>query len=211
MSGEISPVPLFSLSVSVCHYGWTMLDYAVHSGLRRKVLTAVDIVYDSIRAMNTWAPLWSSIVDSSIWHEPDHVCKIFITMLAIKDADHVVRHNAFQIANKAHKTEKEVIEALKILAAPDKRRLEPQPFDGRRIERVEDGWLVLNGQKYREMMSKIIRREQKRVWASENRSRATRRRPQTVPIEKDEHAHVKNFKNGVVDEYNQIRRDEETA
>lgn len=163
-------------------------------------------------SMNTWAPLWSSIVDSSIWHEPDHVCKIFITMLAIKDADHIVRHNAFQIANKAHKSEKEVIEALKILAAPDKRRLEPQPFDGRRIQKVDDGWLILNGQKYREMMSKIVRREQKRIWASENRSRSTGRRKstQTVPVEKDEHAHVNNFKKGLVDKFNQINRDDES-
>jgi hypothetical protein len=109
------------------------------------------------RSMNRYAPLWSGIVDSSIWDEPDYVVKIFITMLAKKDLDHVVRGNAFNIARWSRKTEKEVLDALKVLAAPDKRRLEPQPFEGRRIERVEEGWLVLNGSNYVKAMQKANR------------------------------------------------------
>lgn len=104
--------------------------------------------------MNTWAPVWSGLVDSSIWSEPDYVCKIFITMLALKDADHVYRGSAYQLAQRAKKTEKETLEALAILASPDRRREEPQPFEGRRIQGVEDGWLVLNGMKYRDMVRK---------------------------------------------------------
>ena len=45
----------------------------------------------------TWSPLWSNIVYSSIWDEPDHVCKVFLTMLALKESDHTVRLNAYQL------------------------------------------------------------------------------------------------------------------
>jgi hypothetical protein len=119
--------------------------------------------------MDRWTPLWSRIVDSSIWSEPDSVCKIFITMLACKDMDHVVRMNAYNISVRARKTEKEVLDALKILSSPDKKRLEPQPFEGRRIRKVEDGWLILNGEMYRKMMTKINRDEYKARWQRENR------------------------------------------
>ena len=121
--------------------------------------------------MNHWTPLFSKIVDSSIWTEPDHVCKVFITMLALKDSDQVVRYNAFGLAQRSHKTESEVLDALKILSSPDKKRIEPQPFEGRRIEKVQDGWKILNGIAYEEMMRKLNRREYQRVKQSEYRQK----------------------------------------
>lgn len=121
--------------------------------------------------MNTWAPLFSKIVDSSLWCEPDFVVKVFITMLAKKDADHIVRGSAFNIASWARKTEKEALEALRVLSSPDTRRLEPQPFEGRRIEKVPEGWLVLNGQAYQDMMRGLNRREYKRVKQAEYRAK----------------------------------------
>lgn len=120
--------------------------------------------------MNQWTPLWSMIVESSLWQdEDDATCKVFITMMAIKDPDHVVRFSAYQIGKKANKTEKEVLEALKILSSPDKRRLEPQEFEGRRIEKRPDGWFMLNGQKYQDMMQDIIRQRQQAQWQREQR------------------------------------------
>ena len=104
-------------------------------------------------------------MDSSVWSEDDLVRIIFITMLAKKDSDHVVRGSAYQIGRWANKDESEVLKALKVLASPDKKRLEPQPHDGRRIEKVEDGWLMLNGEEYRlkvqdEMRKARLRRAQ---------------------------------------------------
>jgi hypothetical protein len=119
----------------------------------------------------TWTPLFSKVVDSSLWEEPDYVVKIFITMLALKDADQVVRYNAYGIAQRARKTEKEVLDALKILSSPDKKRIEPQPFDGRRVEKVEGGWLLLNGLVYQEMMRGINRKEYKAAKQREYRER----------------------------------------
>lgn len=121
--------------------------------------------------MNRFTPLFSQVVDSSIWEEPYFVRVLWMTMLAKKDSDHVVRGNAYNISRWARMTEKEVIEGLKILASPDTKRLEPQTFDGRRIEKVEDGWFVLNGDKYEKMMRKVSDQVRKARWAREQRAR----------------------------------------
>lgn len=111
---------------------------------------------------NTWSPLWSGLVDSSIWDESDTVCKVFITMLALKDSDHVVRLNAYQLGKRARKSEVEVLEALKVLCSPDKRRVEQQEYGGRRVRAVPEGWLILNGEKYREKVRLEMKRARNR-------------------------------------------------
>lgn len=121
--------------------------------------------------MNTWSPLFSKIVDSSLWREKDEVIKIFLTMLAKKDADQVVRANAYMIGEWAKKTEAETLSALKVLASPDRRRIEPQPYEGRRIQKVADGWLILNGQYYENLMRSINRRAYKTAKQAEYRAR----------------------------------------
>jgi hypothetical protein len=121
--------------------------------------------------MDFYTPIFSKIVDSSLWDEPDYVVKVFLTMLAKKDRDFIVRGNAYNISCWSRKTEAETLDALKILSAPDKRRLEPQPFEGRRIERVEDGWLILNGKYYQDLMGTINRRAKKAMYEKKRRIR----------------------------------------
>lgn len=108
--------------------------------------------------MNTWAPLWSGIVESSLWEESGDVVKVFMTLLARKDADHICRLSAYKIHKLCNIDELDVLDILRVLASPDKRRREQQEFDGRRIEAVEDGWLILNGAKYRQMVSDEMRK-----------------------------------------------------
>jgi hypothetical protein len=116
-----------------------------------------------------FTPIFEEIVDSSIWAESDMVVKVFLTMLAKKDRDYVVRASAFNIARWANKTEDEVLKALKVLSSPDKKRLEPQEFEGRRVKKVDDGWLLLNGQKYDMKMRLMFERARKARWARQNR------------------------------------------
>ncbi len=99
---------------------------------------------------------------SSLWDEPDWLVKIFVTMLALKDSDHIYRGNAYQLSRESRKSETEVLEALKILASPDTRRVEQQAFEGRRIKAVDDGWLVLNGELYRGMVSDEMKKARNR-------------------------------------------------
>ena len=145
-------------------------------------------------AIDTWTPLWSKIVDSSIWSEPDTVRIVFVTMLAKKDSDHVVRGSAFNIARWSNKTEDEVIKALKVLSSPDRTRVEKQPYEGRRIEKVADGWLMLNGEEYRQKVSDEMRKARLR------RAQDTYRRKhgKSMPLN-GEQAAVKAFEEGHVD------------
>lgn len=121
--------------------------------------------------MNYYVPVFAKIVDSSLWSEPDFVVKVFITMLVKKDKDGVVRANAFNIAQWSRKSEDEVLKALKILSSPDKKRIEPQANDGRRIQRVEDGWLILNASFYQDLMRQANRREYQRKKQAEYRAK----------------------------------------
>ena len=60
---------------------------------------------------------------------------------------------------------------MKVLASPDTKRLEKQPHEGRRIERVEDGWLILNGKYYQDLMQSVNRRAYKAQKERERRER----------------------------------------
>ena len=145
--------------------------------------------------MTGYTPIFSKIVDSSLWEEPDCVVKVFLTMLAKKDGDNVVRGNAFNISRWAKKTEAETLEALKVLSSPDTRRIEPQPFEGRRIEKVDEGWRLLNGEFYQNLMRDINRRAYKARKQSEYRSKAGTRLKRGSPQAR-EIAAVREITNG---------------
>ena len=127
--------------------------------------------------MDFYAPLFSKIVDSSLWSEPDYVVKVFLTMIAKKDRDQVCRGNAYNIGQWARKSEKEVLDALRILSSPDTKRLEKQPHEGRRIAKVDDGWLILNGKYYEAQMQIINRRAYKASKEKEYRKRSKKDQP----------------------------------
>lgn len=101
--------------------------------------------------------------------------KVFLTMMALKDADQVVRVNAFGLGRRCWPmdadAEGKVLKALKILSEPDKKRKEKQAHDGRRIERVEGGWLILNGQEYEDLMRSLNRRNYKAAKQREYREK----------------------------------------
>jgi len=137
--------------------------------------------------MQSFFPLSSKVVDSSLWELPDHAVKVFITMMVKQDHDNVVRATAYNIAQWTRKPEAEVLDALKILAAPDTRRVEPQKFEGRRIQRVEDGWLILNGAYYQDLWKVVSRRQYKTRKQREYReARADNKEPVEVLVSDEE-------------------------
>ena len=130
-----------------------------------------------------WSPIWEEIVDSSLWQEPYHVRVLFTSMLALKDASFVVRGgDTHKLANRIHMKEQDVIDGLAVLCAPDTRRVGPQEFDGRRVEVVEGGWLILNGEKYRNQV-RLMAEQQKRARKAElmRQIRAAKKSAPAVP------------------------------
>jgi hypothetical protein len=120
-------------------------------------------------------------------------------MLAIKDADHVVRLSAYQLGKRARKTEVEVLDALKILSSPDTKRVEKQEFEGRRIQSVEDGWKVLNGEKFRDLVRKEAEKARNR-----RSQQAYRERQRLIAMRQNhplpgEAAYVRGVEAGTVD------------
>lgn len=135
-------------------------------------------------------------MDSSVWEEPYFVRVLFMTLMALKDPDHVVRKTSYALSKRGNMTEQEVMDGLKILSEPDKRRVEPQPFEGRRIQQQDGGgWLILNAQKYVDLIAeekKVRRRIYMRNYQRKKRA------GQGTPIA-GETAAVKDFENGATD------------
>lgn len=91
----------------------------------------------------------SGIVNSSIWSEPLATRVVWITMLALSNRFGLVKASTSGIQRSANVSVEQCEEAMDILQAPDldSRSLD---FDGRRIERVDGGWKILNYERYRE-------------------------------------------------------------
>lgn len=113
--------------------------------------------------------LFSTITDSSIWDQPDSVCKIWITMLSMADWHGCVYASLPGLANRARKTIREVEEALEVFRAPDPYSRSKE-HDGRRIIDIDGGWMLLNYRKHREARNAEALRESKRDWAARRRS-----------------------------------------
>jgi len=138
---------------------------------------------------------------SSLWDEDDFTIKVFLTMLAIKDADHICRVTPYELwkltkhYNGKEKTQEQVLEALKVLASPDTKRKDHQEFEGRRIEAVEDGWLVLNGEKYRQKVSEEMKKARNRRSAAAFRERNKHGKSKLLPGEATNERAIRNGAN----------------
>jgi len=106
-----------------------------------------------------YSKLFASILDSSVWLEPLPTRVVWLTLLAAKDGDGFARFACLEnLAQRARVTEREAEIAVAKLEAPDTRSSNPD-HEGRRIERVPGGWVVLNATFYDEM----VRREDERA------------------------------------------------
>lgn len=93
--------------------------------------------------------LFSRIVASSIWNESKDTKIVWVTILAMKNQDHIVDCSLGGLAVLARVSLEECEKAVAVLEAPD-------PDDssgveqGRRIKKIQGGWLVVNGEAWQE-------------------------------------------------------------
>jgi len=120
----------------------------------------------------SYTKLFGSIVNSSIWFEPNPTRIVWITMLAMANRDGVVEASTPGLAARAIVTLGECEAALEALSAPDKYSKNPAN-EGRRIERVKEGWRLLNYDDYRNRMSDEDTKEKARI--RKQRQRAVQR------------------------------------
>lgn len=119
-----------------------------------------------------WVPLHRSIVNSSIWQEPLHVCKAFLTIMSQTDQDGICPFkNAKVLASVAVITLDQAEDAMRVLSSPDK-KAPGQVNEGRRIEFDPDvGIVVLQWLKYQVDGKRKAAREADRLRQAEHRKK----------------------------------------
>jgi len=123
--------------------------------------------------------LFTRILDSSIWLESHSTRIVWLTLLAAMDQDGMARFaSGVNLARRAIVTPEEAAAALKVLESPDPHSSD-RDNDGRRIERVPGGWIVLNASKYRAIVtaneSSMLTKERAQRYRDRKRNNVTKR------------------------------------
>src|SRR6516164_6828773 len=106
--------------------------------------------------------LFSKIVRSSIWLEPAPTRIVWLMFIALMDEDGFVQFaSVANVAHTARVEETEAHQAITILESPDPNSADPD-HEGRRIERAPGGWVILNAEKYRNLVTRDMIRQQTR-------------------------------------------------
>lgn len=104
--------------------------------------------------------LFTKILDSSIWLEPTPTRIVWLTFIAVMDeAGFVQFASVANVAHRARVTMEEAQAAIACLESPDENSSDPDN-GGCRIERVPGGWIILNAEKHRALVTRAIIREQ---------------------------------------------------
>lgn len=117
-----------------------------------------------------YVKLYSTIITSSIWLESHATLRVWITMLTLADRRGEVSGSIGGLAHIANVTREECATALDLFMSPDPDSRTPE-HEGRRIEKIDGGWLVLNAEKYRDLRTEtqVEWAEKKRIWREEQR------------------------------------------
>jgi hypothetical protein len=118
-----------------------------------------------------YTKLFSSIVASTIWREPDHVRLVWITMLAISDPWGHVRASLPGLADLARVSIVDAKDAVERLESPDEYS-RTKDHEGRRIEETDGGWFILNFVKHRDAGTEGRRREYMREYMRQKRAQS---------------------------------------
>lgn len=114
--------------------------------------------------------IFTKILDSSIWLEPTPTRIVWITLIAAMDETGYAHFSALEnLALRARVTREEADKAIEVLSSPDENSADPE-FEGRRIERIPGGFMILNAEKHRGLVTRIIQREQTRLRVAKHRA-----------------------------------------
>lgn len=114
--------------------------------------------------------LQRSIVTSSIWLQDMETRLVWITLLALCDRDGIVRASPNGLAHQARVSTEACHKALELLQAPDADSRSHE-HEGRRIERVDGGFLLLNYTRILQEGAREERREYNRGKQAEGRAK----------------------------------------
>jgi hypothetical protein len=147
--------------------------------------------------------LQRAIVTSSIWMEDNETRLVWITLLALCDRDGIARCSPRGLAHQARVSEAGCERAIEILSKPDPDSRD-QSDDGRRIERVNAGFYVINYKKKLQEGITSAKREYNRIKKQESRERLAKKaanggtiRPEHLRSNSGPHIHGPNGSRGL--------------
>jgi RNA polymerase-interacting CarD/CdnL/TRCF family regulator len=115
--------------------------------------------------------LFTKILDSSIWTESATTRIVWLTFIAAMDETGFVPFASVKnVAHRAVVSAEEAEAAVTCLESPDIDSSDPEN-EGRRIERVTGGWIVLNAEKYRAIATREHQKELNRNRVANYRKR----------------------------------------
>lgn len=97
-----------------------------------------------------YVKVYESILQSTIWLETPDTKIVWITMLALKDKEGVVRASIPGLAKTSGVTIEACQAAINCFLSPDPFS-RTRDFEGRRIQEVDGGWFLINHAKYRDL------------------------------------------------------------
>jgi hypothetical protein len=124
--------------------------------------------------------LFAKILDSSIWLESTTTRIVWLTFLAAMDESGFVQFASVpNVALRARVPLPAAEKAIACLEGPDANSADPD-HEGRRIEKVPGGWVVLNAEKYRDLVTRAIQQAQTRARVAKHRANKRGNAPVTA-------------------------------
>ena len=118
----------------------------------------------------SYAKLFSTITESSLWSSSKETRLLFVSMLARANAVGFIEASVPGLARISNLTRGETDAALRELTSPDPDDKSGNN-DGRRIVRMEGGWGIVNYEAYRNRRDEQERREYMREYMTQYRKR----------------------------------------
>ena len=113
--------------------------------------------------------VFASLTESTIWSEPDTTRIAWVTMLVIADEKGRVFGSIPGLAHLARISVEKMEEALVAFMSPDKYSRSTEQ-EGRRIEKIDGGWRLINYEKYRNQRDEEARKEYQKAWIAKKRA-----------------------------------------
>lgn len=123
------------------------------------------------RMRHQYTPIFRDLLTSSLWASatPSQRC-VWITLLLLADPEGYVPASVPGLALAANVTVDEARAAVAMLEAPDPDSRTPD-FDGRRIEKVDHGWRIINFVAWRKRCVAEAEKARKRAYMQKRRAK----------------------------------------
>ncbi len=121
--------------------------------------------YADLTMNDRFTKVYESILDSSIWFEDSDTRCVWLTLMALADMDGMVSNTIPGLARRAfpkpplEKAIELTVTALELFMSPDEYS-RTETDEGRRLRKVEGGWVLINYLAYRDRRRADARKEQ---------------------------------------------------